>query len=87
MNTFLLVIASVLIVLSFASLYRAFKGPTVADRVAAINVVSIKITAVIVLFSVAIDELGYINVALVYAMIAYVATLGVAKYLRKGALD
>ncbi len=87
MNTFLLVIASVLIVLSFASLYRAFKGPTVADRVAAINVVSIKVTAVIVLFSVAIDELGYINVALVYAMIAYVATLGVAKYLRKGALD
>jgi len=86
-STFIVFCAIALVILSFASLWRAFVGPSVADRVAAINVVSIKVTTLILLLSVAFETTSYISVALVYAMIAFVATLGVAKYLTNGALD
>lgn len=76
-----------LVILSFAGLYRAFVGPRAADRVVAINMISTKITTVIVLIALVSRQNSYVNVALVYAMIGFVTTIGVAKYLMKGRLD
>jgi multisubunit Na+/H+ antiporter MnhF subunit len=42
---------------------------------------------VIVLIALASKQSSYVNVALVYAMIGFVTTIGVAKYLMKGRLD
>ena len=76
-----------LVLLSFVGLYRAYKGPTAADRIVAINVISTKVTVVIVLIALWIKQGSYVNVALLYAMIGFVTTIGVAKYLLKGRLD
>lgn len=76
-----------LVLLSFVGLYRAYKGPTAADRIVAINVISTKVTVVIVLIALWIKQGSYVNVALIYAMIGFVTTIGVAKYLLKGRLD
>jgi multicomponent Na+:H+ antiporter subunit F len=76
-----------LVLLSFVGLYRAYKGPTAADRIVAINVISTKITVVIVLIALWIKQGSYVNVALIYAMIGFITTIGVAKYLLKGRLD
>ncbi|MFW5894409.1 MAG: monovalent cation/H+ antiporter complex subunit F [Bacillota bacterium] len=73
--------------LSFVSLYRAYKGPKASDRIVAINAISGKVTAIIVLIALVTDQISYVNVALTYAMIGFLATIGVAKYLRKGRLD
>jgi multicomponent Na+:H+ antiporter subunit F len=72
--------------LSFASLYRAIKGPTAGDRVVAINMISTKITVVIVLCALFLAEKQYVDVALIYAMISFITTVSVAKYLEKGKL-
>jgi multicomponent Na+:H+ antiporter subunit F len=76
-----------LVILSLVGLYRAYIGPRAADRVVAINMISTKITTVIVLIALASKQSSYVNVALVYAMIGFVTTIGVAKYLMKGRLD
>lgn len=76
-----------LVLLSFVGLYRAYKGPTAADRIVAINVISTKVTVVIVLMALWIKQGSYVNVALIYAMIGFITTIGVAKYLLKGRLD
>ncbi len=76
-----------LVLLSFVGLYRAYKGPTAADRIVAINVISTKITVVIVIIALWIKQGSYVNVALIYAMIGFITTIGVAKYLLKGRLD
>ena len=76
-----------LVLLSFVGLYRAYKGPTAADRIVAINVISTKVTVVIVLIALWIKQGSYVNVALIYAMIGFITTIGVAKYLLKGRLD
>ncbi len=71
---------------SFVALYRAYKGPTTADRVVAINVVSSKVTAMIVLVALYVGQPSYVNVALVYAMLGFLSTIAVAKYLLEGRL-
>ncbi|MBU1142007.1 MAG: cation:proton antiporter [Firmicutes bacterium] len=76
-----------LVLLSFVGLYRAYKGPSAADRIVAINVISTKVTVVIVLIALWIKQGSYVNVALIYAMIGFITTIGVAKYLLKGRLD
>lgn len=76
----------VLLLTSFVALYRAFKGPTTADRVVAINVISTKVTTIIILIALYSAQASYVNVALVYAMLGFIATIGVAKYLIEGKL-
>lgn len=78
--------AIVLILTSFVGLFRAYLGPTAADRVVSINIISTKVVTIIVLIALTTKQESYVNVALVYAMIGFVATIGVAKYLLKGKL-
>jgi len=72
---------------SFVALYRAYVGPTAADRIVSINVMSTKVVTIIVLIALITAQESYVNVALVYAMIGFIATIGVAKYLMKGKLE
>jgi multicomponent Na+:H+ antiporter subunit F len=61
-------------------------GPSAGDRVVAINMISTKITIIIVLCAVFLGEKQYVDVALIYAMISFITTVSVAKYLEKGKL-
>jgi multicomponent Na+:H+ antiporter subunit F len=87
MNAVFIGLAVFLTALGFAGLYRAFVGPTTADRVAAINVTETKVTTIIVLVSVITAQEAYLSVALVYAMVSFVTTIGVTKYLTRGTLN
>lgn len=80
------VVLIALAILSFASLYRAIKGPSVADRIIAINVISTKVTVMILLISIVLNQTGYMDVALIYALVGFITTLSVSKYLAKGKL-
>lgn len=64
-------------------MYRAVKGPTLADRVIAVNVISTKTIILILLVSFILNESYFIDVALVYAMISFVATLVIANIIHK----
>ncbi len=71
----------VLLGLVFLCLYRAALGPTVGDRLAAINVIGTKTMVLIALVSSFFREGFFLDVALVYALIGFLTTVGVAKYL------
>ena len=61
-----------LIILTFASLYRAVVGPSTADRVVAINVIGTKTVVVLVLIGYIFAETPfYVDVALVYTLISF----------------
>ena len=75
-----------LAILSFASLYRAIKGPSVADRIIAINVISTKVTVMILMLSIVLNQTAYMDVALIYALVGFITTISVSKYLAKGKL-
>ncbi|MBE0700194.1 MAG: cation:proton antiporter [Acholeplasmataceae bacterium] len=85
--TVVIVCAIIILLLTFVGLFRAYVGPTAADRIVAINMISTKITTLIVMIALATAQESFVNVALVYALIGFVATIGLSKYLMKGKLE
>lgn len=74
-------------IMVFFCLGRAIVGPAAPDRVAAINMIGTKTVVIIALISLITGEAYYLDIAMLYALISFIATIGVAKYMEKGALD
>jgi len=80
----------VMVILSltiFFCLYRAIFGPTVYDRIIAINVVSTKVVVMLALLAVIFNEAFFFTLSLVYALLLYLTTLAFVKFLGTGRLD
>lgn len=77
----------ILILATFLCLYRAVVGPSEADRVVAINIIGTKTVVIISLIAFVLKQEFFLDVALVYALISFAATVGIAKYMEKGALE
>jgi len=83
MTAFIWAMLLVLLALVVLCLYRAAFGPSVADRMVAINVIGTKTVILVVGVSIASRQLYYVDIALVYGLIGFVATVGVASYLER----
>jgi len=76
-----------LMVFMLISLFRLILGPTVPDRVVALDTINTLVIAGMILFGAAFEEVIYIDVAIVYALLSYIATLFIAKYMERRAKD
>ncbi len=85
MNPFMIALILVLISIAIAML-RVLLGPTVPDRVVGLDTINTLVIAGMVLFGAYKKETIYIDVAIVYALLSYVTTLFIAKYLQGGKL-
>ncbi len=78
----------VIVVLIGVSLFTAFirflKGPTAADRVMALDFMTVVAVALMVVLSFLFDRSIYLDVAMVYALIGFVGTVVVARYFEGG---
>ncbi|AAL81548.1 cation:proton antiporter [Pyrococcus furiosus DSM 3638] len=63
---------------------RLALGPTVPDRVVAVDTLNTLIVAIMLLLGAAYERAIYIDIAIVYALLSYVGTLVIAKYLQGG---
>lgn len=68
-------------------LYRAVKGPRVYDRVLAVNVIGTKAVVLIALIGFIYERPHFLDIALVYALINFIATIAFLKYREMGRLD
>ena len=68
------------------ALYRALKGPRTVDRVLAVNVLGTKTVIVIALVGFLYGRPHFLDLALIYALINFIATIAFLKYLEKGRL-
>ena len=73
-----------LLIFMFLSLIRLILGPTVPDRIVALDTMNTLVVAGMVLVGAAFEEVIYVDVAIVYALLSYIGTLYVAKYLEGG---
>jgi len=60
-------------------LWRLFKGPTVPDRVVAADTLAIIVTAGLVWLASQLDNPIYLDIALVYGVLAFVAVVAIAR--------
>ncbi len=79
--------AIIVMILIFMSLIRALAGPTAPDRVAAINIIGTKTLVIITLIARIYGQVFFLDIAMIYALMSFITTVGIAKYLEKGALD
>ncbi len=72
-----------LLLFMLLALVRLILGPTTPDRVVALDTINTLVVAGMVLVGAAYEEVIYIDVAIVYALLSYIGTLYVAKYLEE----
>ena len=65
------------------SMVRIVIGPTVADRLIGLNLVSAQVLAILVLIATQEDQSIYLDVALVYDIFGFVGLLAITRYLLK----
>ncbi len=73
----ILVIAALIL----AAMIRLFAGPTAPDRVVALDTVNTLTIASMILLGVIYRQLIFVDVAIVYALLSFVGTLYIAKYI------
>jgi len=82
-TTFLVVLGFLLLAVVIA-LIRVIKGPTAPDRVVGLDTINTIVIVGMVIFGAAFRDVIYIDVAIVYALLSYISTLFIAKYLEGG---
>jgi multicomponent Na+:H+ antiporter subunit F len=71
----------------FLCAYRAAAGPTIPDRMVAIDIFGILVVSICALLAVLFDRAFLIDIALAWVLLAFVGTLALAKYLSGRQLD
>lgn len=61
-------------------IYRVFKGPTMQDRVLAVNVLGTNTVVILALLSAALDSPALLDIALVYALLNFLLAVAVSKF-------
>jgi multicomponent Na+:H+ antiporter subunit F len=64
--------------------YRVVVGPTTPDRVVALDTVGTNVVAVAVLYAVVSGQGVFLTVSLVLAIIGFISTVTVARYVTEG---
>ncbi len=77
----------ILILMSFLCLYRAWRGPTIPDRMVAIDIMGILVVGICGLAAVFYKRDFLIDIALAWIFLSFVGTLALAKYLSGKGLD
>lgn len=76
----LLTTVVVFVLLSVVIAYRIFSGPTMQDRVIAINAVGSNIVVMIALLSAATDSPTMLDIAIVYALLNFLVSIAISKF-------
>jgi len=78
----------VLLVLgAFFCLYRALRGPSISDRVMAVDVMAVIFTCITALMALRYKLAYLLDLSIALAVISFIATLALAKYLEGRSLD
>jgi multicomponent Na+:H+ antiporter subunit F len=76
-----LIIMSIAILVCFV---RVVKGPTMSDRVVALDTIGITMIGIIGIIMVIQNTLAYAEVILVIAILAFIGTIALAKFIEGG---
>lgn len=74
--------AMILLALMF-SVIRLVRGPTAADRLVALDLVSMLVVAFLTLFALAMRRDAFLDAALALALVAFLATVALARFIER----
>ena len=80
LQTVLLGAAVLFVVFAIVLAYRIVAGPTMQDRVIAVNGVGTNAVVVLALLAAALDQPGFLDVALVYGLLNFLMSIAISKF-------
>ncbi len=85
MTDFLLLVSlSILALAILGCTYRLIKGPSMPDRIAALDAIGINLLAIIAIVSLLLDTQVFIDIILVIGILTFIGTTAFAKYIERG---
>jgi multicomponent Na+:H+ antiporter subunit F len=72
--------AALFVAMAIAMFYRAVDGPTVQDRVLAVNVIGTNTVVILALLAAGLDEPWFLDIALIYALLNFLMSVAISKF-------
>lgn len=87
MSTFMDLLPEAAITLLFVAIlltfHRLIRGPTAADRVVALDLASLLAIGVVAVYAIEMDDPLFVDVAVVWTITSFLASIGLARYLQR----
>lgn len=77
---------AMVVLAALLNVYRLIKGPDAPDRVLALDTLYINAIALIILLGITLGTRMYLEAALLIAVMGFVGTVAMAKYLKRGSV-
>jgi len=74
----------ILIASIFLILIRLYKGPSIPDRVIALDLLAFVALGIILLVMIISGQKEYLDIVIVISLVIFIATVAIAKFLTKG---
>ncbi|WNS74784.1 Na(+)/H(+) antiporter subunit F1 [Bacillus sp. DTU_2020_1000418_1_SI_GHA_SEK_038] len=69
-----------------ALLYRVIKGPSIPDRIVALDAIGVNLVAVVALASIFMKTNAFLEIILLIGILSFIGTVAFSKYLEKGVI-
>ena len=83
-DTLLIICMSLLSVSIVIALYRVVKGPTLPDRILALDSISYSIIGIVAILSIMLDSRAYLETILLIGILAFLSTIALCRFLERG---
>lgn len=67
-------------------IYRVIKGPSIPDRVIALDAIGINLIIIIALVSILLKTHAFLEIILLLGILAFIGTVAFSKYIEKGVI-
>ena len=84
LETVLLIVFSMIGLALLLNLWRLVIGPSVPDRILALDTMYINVIALVILYGISMSTGLYFEAALLIAMLGFISTVALCKYLLRG---
>jgi multicomponent Na+:H+ antiporter subunit F len=81
------VVFGMLMLAMFLSFIRLARGPSLADRVVALDLITVQIAGMLAVDTIATGQSVFLDAAIVLALISFLGTVAFARYLEKRGHD
>nr|WP_204589575.1 Na(+)/H(+) antiporter subunit F1 [Chryseomicrobium aureum] len=68
----------------FIALYRIIVGPSMPDRVVALDMIGVNLVSLVAVFSIVLHTHAYLEVILIVGILAFISTVGLARFVERG---
>lgn len=83
-ETVLTVSLALLSLAVIGSLYRVWKGPSLSDRVVALDSIGIHLIAITAVASLYLDTFAFLEVILLIGILSFIGTIAFSKFIERG---